>query len=140
MVTPDECLYCKNKEKLDSLMIYIADLGVTKLYLFKEQTYYGRCVIAYKDHGRELYDLTADEAAAFIADMQRAGMAINKAVTPAKVNYGMFSDTLPHLHVHIVPKQAGGYGVSRKKYEFDDLARIARETGLSLPELLEKLP
>ena len=24
-------------------------------------------------------------------------------------------------------KQAGGYGVSRKKYEFDDLARIARE-------------
>ena len=27
-----------------------------------------------------------------------------------------------------------------KKYEFDDLARIARETGLSLPELLEKLP
>lgn len=37
-------------------------------------------------------------------------------------------------------KQAGGYGVSRKKYEFDDLARIARETGLSLPELLEKLP
>ncbi len=110
MVTPDECLYCKNKEKLDSLMIYIADLGVTKLYLFKEQTYYGRCVIAYKDHGRELYDLTADEAAAFIADMQRAGMAINKAVTPAKVNYGMFSDTLPHLHVHIVPKQEGSYG------------------------------
>ena len=37
-------------------------------------------------------------------------------------------------------KQAGGYGVSRKKYEFDDLARIARETGLSLLELLEKLP
>lgn len=109
-VTPDECLYCKNKAKLDSLMLYIADLGVTKLYLFKEQTYYGRCVIAYKDHGKELYDLTAEESAAFIADMQRVGKAITKAVNPAKVNYGMFSDTLPHLHVHIVPKQEGGYG------------------------------
>jgi diadenosine tetraphosphate (Ap4A) HIT family hydrolase len=110
MVTPDECLYCKNKEKLDSLMIYIADLGVTKLYLFKEQTYYGRCLIAYKDHARELYDLSDEEAAAFIADMKRVGAAINKAVSPAKVNYGMFSDTLPHLHVHIVPKQKDGYG------------------------------
>lgn len=109
MVTPDECLYCKNKEKLDSLMIYIADLEVTKLYLFKEQTYYGRCVIAYKDHGKELYDLTDEESALFIKDMQRVGKAINKAVNPAKVNYGMFSDTLPHLHVHIVPKQEGGY-------------------------------
>lgn len=109
MVTPDECLYCKNKEKLDSLMIYITDLEVTKLYLFKEQTYYGRCVIAYKDHGKELYDLTDEEAALFIKDMQRVGKAINKAVNPAKVNYGMFSDTLPHLHVHIVPKQEGGY-------------------------------
>lgn len=47
METVDTCLYCKNKEKLDSLMIPIAELGVTKLYLFREQTYYGRCVIAY---------------------------------------------------------------------------------------------
>lgn len=105
----ENCLYCKNKEKLDSLMIYIADLGVTKLYLFKEQTYYGRCVIAYKDHAKELTDLSADEAALFIKDMQTAGAAIAKSVNPAKVNYGMFSDTLPHLHVHIVPKQVGGH-------------------------------
>ena len=33
METVDTCLYCKNKEKLDSLMIPIAELGVTKLYL-----------------------------------------------------------------------------------------------------------
>ena len=31
-------------------------------------------------------------------------------------------------------KIAGGYGVSRSKYEFDDLARIARENGLTLSE------
>jgi diadenosine tetraphosphate (Ap4A) HIT family hydrolase len=110
MVTPEECLYCKNKAKLDSLMLPIAELGVTKLYLFKEQTYYGRCLIAYKGHAKELTDLTPDEAAAFIADMQRVGRAITKTVNPAKVNYGMYSDTLPHLHVHIVPKQADGYG------------------------------
>lgn len=110
METVDTCLYCKNKEKLDSLMIPIAELGVTKLYLFREQTYYGRCVIAYKDHGVELTDLSPEESALFIQDMQRVGKAITAAVNPAKVNYGMFSDTLPHLHVHIVPKQKDGYG------------------------------
>jgi diadenosine tetraphosphate (Ap4A) HIT family hydrolase len=106
----ENCLYCKNKEKLDSLMLPICELGVTKLYLFKEQTYYGRCVIAYKEHGKELYDLGDEEAALFIKDMKRVGNAINKAVNADKVNYGMFSDTLPHLHVHIVPKKKDGYG------------------------------
>lgn len=105
-----DCLYCGNKEKLDSLMIYIADLKVCKLYLFKEQTYYGRCVIAYKDHNVDFTELNAEESAAFIQDMQTVGRAITKSVNPAKVNYGMYSDTLPHLHVHIVPKQKDGYG------------------------------
>lgn len=105
----ENCLYCKNKEKLDSLMIYVADLGVSKLYLFKEQTYYGRCVVAYKDHGIELADLSDEESALLIKDVKRLGKAIEKAVNPAKVNYGMYSDTLPHLHVHIVPKQEVGH-------------------------------
>lgn len=106
----ENCLYCKNKEKLDSLMIPICELGVTKLFLFREQTYYGRCVIAYKDHNVDLTELSDADAAMFIKDMQRVGKSIMKAVNPAKVNYGMYSDTLPHLHVHIVPKQKDGYG------------------------------
>jgi len=104
-----DCLYCENKETLDSLMIYITDLKVSKLYLFKEQTYYGRCVIAYKDHAVELYDVSAGDAALLMEDIKTVGRAVNKTVTPAKVNYGMFSDKLPHLHVHVVPKQKDGH-------------------------------
>ena len=37
-------------------------------------------------------------------------------------------------------KQSTGYGVSRQKYEFEDLARIAREQGLSLDEVRALLP
>ncbi|MCL2588499.1 MAG: HIT family protein [Oscillospiraceae bacterium] len=104
-----DCLYCDNKEVLDSLMIYITDLKVSKLYLFKEQTYYGRCVIAFKDHDVELTDVSPADAALLMEDMQTVGAAIQKTVNPAKVNYGMYSDKLPHLHVHIVPKQKDGY-------------------------------
>ena len=105
----DNCLYCNNKEKLESLMIYICDLNVTKLYLFKEQTYYGRCVIAYKEHDVDFTKLSKEDSALFVEDMQRVGDAIIKSVSPEKVNYGMYSDTLPHLHVHIVPKQKDGH-------------------------------
>ena len=37
-------------------------------------------------------------------------------------------------------KISEGYGVRREKWEYDDLARIAREQGLTLREVLEKLP
>lgn len=39
----------------------------------------------------------------------------------------------------IAVKTASGYGVSREKYEYEDLARIAREQGISIRELKNKL-
>lgn len=40
MPTPSsECLYCQNNDTLKSLMIKICDLSVSKLFLFKEQSY-----------------------------------------------------------------------------------------------------
>ncbi len=36
-------------------------------------------------------------------------------------------------------KRAEGYGVKREKYEYDDLAAIARKTGLSIEEITRKL-
>ena len=104
-----DCLYCENRELMDKLMIPIADLGVSKLYLFKEQTYGGRCIVAYNHHDIELADVPPGDASAFIADVQRVGRALTKTVNPAKINYGMYSDKLPHLHVHVVPKERDGY-------------------------------
>ena len=50
---PKECLYCQNNETLHNLMIEIAQLSVSRVFLFKEQTYRGRCLVAYKDHVNE---------------------------------------------------------------------------------------
>jgi len=36
-------------------------------------------------------------------------------------------------------KESNGYGVTRSKYEYEDLVRIAREQGMSLRETKEKL-
>ncbi|MFV0366193.1 MAG: HIT family protein [Mangrovibacterium sp.] len=111
MASPvSECLYCQKLPVLDELMIKICDLEVSQLFLFKEQSYRGRVNVVYKDHGVELHELTAEQRNAFFKDVARAGKAIAEAFNPTKINYGAYSDTLTHLHMHIAPKYADGYG------------------------------
>lgn len=105
-----ECPYCQDNETLHNLMIKICDLEVSQLFLFKEQSYTGRCNIVYKEHGVELYELNDDQRNAFMRDVAKTAKAINAAFNPNKINYGAYSDTLSHLHMHIVPKYKEGYG------------------------------
>lgn len=103
-----DCLYCRRDQRLDDLMIEIAPLEVSTLYLFKEQTYHGRCLVAYRGHLNELFELPDAELALFTRDVARAARAMQAAFSPAKINYGAYSDKLPHLHVHLVPKYVDG--------------------------------
>ncbi|MBE6322976.1 MAG: HIT family protein [Paludibacteraceae bacterium] len=110
MASPkSECLYCQHLPVLDELMIKIADLEVSQLFLFKEQSHPGRCNVVYKDHGVEFHELSEEQRNAFMRDVAKVGNAIQKAFNPDKINYGAFADTLSHLHMHIVPKYKGGY-------------------------------
>ena len=105
---PKDCLYCQNNETLHSLMIEVAQLSVSRMFIFKEQTYHGRCLVAYKDHVDDLNLLSDDERNAFMADVARVTRAMQKVFNPAKINYGAYSDTLSHLHFHLIPKYEGG--------------------------------
>lgn len=110
MISPaSECLYCQKLPVLDELMIKIADLEVSELFLFREQSHLGRCNVVYKNHGVELHGLSEQERNLFMKDVSRVANAIAKAFTPNKINYGAFADKLSHLHMHLVPKYEGGY-------------------------------
>lgn len=102
------CFYCVKDQRLSDLMIEICELTASTLYLFKEQTYRGRCIVAYKGHVNELFELPAEERNLFMADVAKAATAIKKAFGPNKINYGVYSDKLPHLHFHLVPKYQDG--------------------------------
>ena len=108
-MTDNNCPYCAGGEALAKFGIKICDLGVSQLVLFKEQSHLGRCIVAYKDHVHEMVDISDEERNAFFADVNRAAKAIHAAFNPDKVNYGAYSDTLCHLHMHLVPKYKDGY-------------------------------
>ena len=105
---PKECLYCTNNETLKNLMLPIADLSVSRAFLFKEQTYRGRCLVAYNGHVNDLNELSDEERNAFMADVARVTRAMQKAFNPEKINYGAYSDKLSHLHFHLAPKYVDG--------------------------------
>jgi diadenosine tetraphosphate (Ap4A) HIT family hydrolase len=95
-------------ELLEKFGIYICDLKVSTLILFKEQSKRGRCIVAYKDHVSEIVDISAEERAAFFEDVNTAAKAIHKVFNPDKLNYGAYGDTGCHLHMHLCPKYKGG--------------------------------
>jgi len=122
-----ECLYCSRNELQKSLMIEICDLQVSTVFLFKEQSHTGRCVVAYKDHVNELFELSKENRDLFMDDVCKVADALNRIFNPAKINYGAYSDKLAHLHFHLVPKYVDGmsYGSTfemnpQKKYLSDN--------------------
>ena len=109
MNSKNNCLYCDKDQKLEDLMIKVCELNVSTLYLFREQSHQGRCIVAYNNHVKELFELEDKELELFMKDVTRVASAIKKAFSPNKINYGAYSDTLPHLHFHIVPKYENEY-------------------------------
>jgi diadenosine tetraphosphate (Ap4A) HIT family hydrolase len=91
-------------------MIKITDLEVSQVFLFKEQSYKGRCNVVYKDHGVEFHELSDEQRNAFMRDVATVAKAIASTFNPDKINYGAYADTLSHLHMHVVPKYKDGYG------------------------------
>ena len=105
---PKECLYCTNNQTQKDLMIQFAELRVSRAFLFKEQTYRGRCLVAYNGHVNDPNELSDEERDAFMADVAQVTRAMQKAFNPEKINYGAYSDKLSHLHFHLAPKYVDG--------------------------------
>ena len=105
---PANCLYCTDNQTQKDLMIPIAKLSVSRAFLFKEQTYRGRCLVAYDGHVNDLNELSDEQRNAFMADVVKVTRAMQKAFNPEKINYGAYSDKLCHLHFHLAPKYVDG--------------------------------
>lgn len=103
------CIYCAQDERINNLMIEIGKLRVSTLYLFKEQTYRGRCIVALDEHHTEFFHLPQEKQDEYMRDVAQTARAIEQAFSPDKINYGAFGDTMPHVHFHIVPKYENDY-------------------------------
>ncbi|MBO9610766.1 MAG: HIT family protein [Paenibacillaceae bacterium] len=104
----EACFYCARDERLQQLMIEVCRFPFSTLYLSRDQSYSGRCIIAFREHRTEWFHLTRMERAPFIEEVALAAQAINDVFAPDKINYAVYGDIVSHLHVHLVPKYIGG--------------------------------
>ena len=102
------CFYCEKDEQLSGMMIEVCKLSVSTVYLFREQSYRGRCNVVLNKHIGNLFDLSEAELSSFILDVSKTAKAIDKIFSPDKINYGAYADKMQHFHMHVVPKYEGG--------------------------------
>ena len=95
----NDCSYCAEGELLNAFGIKICELPMSKLILFKEQSHPGRVIVACKKHVDDITELTADERAQYMEDINKVAVCIHKVFNPDKVNFGAYGDTMHHLHV-----------------------------------------
>jgi diadenosine tetraphosphate (Ap4A) HIT family hydrolase len=49
-------------------------------------------------------ELHQDESASLGQLMQLTAQALNQALKPAKVHFGIYAETVKHIHVHVFPR------------------------------------
>jgi diadenosine tetraphosphate (Ap4A) HIT family hydrolase len=94
-----------NHPRANNVVIWIANLQVSTLFLYRAQLYRGYCILRFEPWDATSLDtLSEAEYAAFCADLRNASQAIRAAVEPDHMNYELLGNSDPHLHWHIVPR------------------------------------
>lgn len=99
------CPLCAPRADDTPNWIKIQTLGVSTLYLDRNQTYRGHCQLVFdRRHIVGLEDLGNDEYTTLMADLRNAAHAIVAACQPDLMNYTSLGNVVPHLHWHLIPR------------------------------------
>lgn len=82
----------------------IAELDVTRAYLYRNQTQKGRVILLFKDKKNSLSSITVLERNMFYSDVSRVVKGLKAFYNPDAFNYASYEDIEERIHFHIVPK------------------------------------
>ena len=136
MVNPSErgermsetsCFFCPMVAALETAETYRAPSGAVSrrvallptavAVLGNDQYYPGYTLVIARRHATELYHLSDGESTAYFQDMLRVARAIDRALSPRKMNYELLGNTVAHLHWHLFPRYAGDPTPARPPWE-----------------------
>lgn len=134
LIDGSTCPMCRGTDR-----IVIATLSSGRVELINDANFIGYCVLVYRRHVVELYDLDADERRQLIEDISQVAQAIAKQCHPEKFNYEMMGNAVPHLHCHIVPRYRndGYWGGPLWWRPLEKISRLAEAEYKALAERLQ---
>lgn len=123
---PDHCIFCKIiAGELAAGIVLQDDLSLA--FLDHRPLFPGHCLLVPKEHFETLSDLPPASVGGFFRNAQRLTRAVELAVQAegsfVAIN-NKVSQSVPHLHVHIVPRRRKdglkGFFWPRHKYESNE--------------------
>jgi len=84
----------------------IVELSVSTAILNRDwQFFRGSTILVFRDHVTELHHLTPELQHQFMDDASRMAQALEKTFPGSKLNHGLFGNTMPHLHWHMMVRR-----------------------------------
>lgn len=139
LVNGASCPMC-SAGQIDPAQSIVARLASGAVSLQNDGALRGYCILIYKRHVTEIFDLTEAERVQLIHDIDHVARAIRDVCEPTKINYAILGNEVPHLHVHVIPRYPddGYWGKAiwlRPKHEIRQLSESEFESlrsGLAL--------
>lgn len=103
MMLGEGCPICTRGQPMD----VVAELGTSWVTAQERAPMRGYACLVLRRHAVELHDLAAEEAAAYMRDVQKLSAAVAGITGAVKMNYEVHGNTLPHLHMHFFPRYRG---------------------------------
>jgi diadenosine tetraphosphate (Ap4A) HIT family hydrolase len=91
---------------------FVATLASGPVLLQDDADFRGYCMLSFRRHATELFQLSDAERNHFMSDVNRVALAVWQVCRPSKLNYVILGNEVPHLHVHVIPRypQDGWWG------------------------------
>jgi len=121
------CPLCLPRPEIDLRAFFVCKLQASTLYLDRNQAYRGACIAIYDvRHATRPSELDPAEWRAFSDDVRVAESAVTRAFSPDHVNIEILGNTVPHLHVGIMPRYRSDprWGHPIWTTSRDELARV----------------
>jgi ATP adenylyltransferase len=82
----------------------VADLRVSRWILGQNQYIRGYSFLVLSSHAVELFELEKEVRSKFADDIADASRALQRVLSPIKINLEIQGNVVPHLHCHIKPR------------------------------------
>jgi diadenosine tetraphosphate (Ap4A) HIT family hydrolase len=82
----------------------VIELPCSYVILNRDQYFPGYTLLFTKVHVTELFHLEPPVRAALMEEVSSVARALDAVFMPAKINYELLGNMVPHMHWHIVPR------------------------------------
>jgi len=96
------CVMCSRWQ--DDAELRIFETEHAQVVLNRDQFFPGYTLLFTRDHVSELFHLDRDVRQALMEDVNRVAAALDQVFRPAKMNYELLGNMVPHIHWHLVPR------------------------------------